>query len=230
MFPGSSSETYVFFDTVHRLKKFEIIYCVQKKLYSLAFNFNYVELKYLQLQDTFVGQICNVFEMDQHLDANLIKAPKLTYSSLHPGDNKQSVELAIAVFHETTIVAAQNYFPERLDIHNCLKLVMCWWLIANSMKRYTPNVLSNAVTNENGEMSIYLKFADWIEDWSTRTTVHFCLTKQTPSALVLTLHSQAMLIQELFEEGYEFVLPRRLQSDVVERRFSQYRQVSGGTS
>ena len=81
---------------------------------------------------------------------------------------------------------------------------MCCWLIANSTKRYTPNELSNAVTNENGKMLFYLKFADWIEDWST--ALHFCLTKQTTSALVLTLRSQASLIQELFEEGYEFVL------------------------
>ena len=103
---------------------------------------------------------------------------------------------------------------------------MCWWLIANSTKRYTPNVLSNAVANEGGKMSFYLKFADCIEDSSTAS--HFCLTKQTASALFLTLRSQAMLIQELFEEEYEFVLSRRLQGDVVERRFSQYRLIRRG--
>ena len=136
-----------------------------------------------------------------------------------------NVELAIGVFHEITIAAAQNYFLERLDIHNFLKLVMCWWLIANSTKRYTPNVLSNAVANEGGKMSFYLKFADWVED--SFTASHFCLTKQTASALFLTLRSQAMLIQELYEEEYEFVLSR-VQSDVVERRFSQYRMMRGG--
>ena len=177
------------------------------------------------------GYICwsdlhKVYEKDKNLDANLRKAPKLTYSSLHPGNNKQNVELAVAVFHETTVAACQNYFPERLDIHNFLKLVMCWWLIGNSTKRYTPNALSNAVTNADGKISFYLKLADWVEDWSTAS--HFCLTKQTASAFVLTLRSQAMLIQELFAEGYEFVLTRRLQSDVVEKRFSQYRQMSGG--
>ena len=41
--------------------------------------------------------------MDLRLNANLRKTPKLTYSTLHPVDNKQNVELVIAVFHETTI-------------------------------------------------------------------------------------------------------------------------------
>ena len=91
-------------------------------------------------------------------------APQCKFKALHPRDNKQNVELAIGVFHETTITAAQNYFPERLDIDNFLELVMCRWLIANSTKRYTSNVLSNAVATEEGKMSFYLKFADRIED------------------------------------------------------------------
>ena len=37
-----------------------------------------------------------------------------------------------------------------------------------------------------------------------------------------------MLIDELLEYGYDFILTARLQSDPIERRFSQYRQMSGG--
>ena len=37
-----------------------------------------------------------------------------------------------------------------------------------------------------------------------------------------------MLIDELIDEGYLYVLTSRLQSDPIERRFSQYRQMSGG--
>ena len=44
-----------------------------------------------------------------------------------------------------------------------------------------------------------------------------------------TLRAHANLIEELlFEERYSFVLSVRLQSDPLERRFSQYRQMSGG--
>ena len=37
-----------------------------------------------------------------------------------------------------------------------------------------------------------------------------------------------MLIDELLNDGYDFVLTVRLQSDPIQRRFSQNRQMSGG--
>ena len=37
-----------------------------------------------------------------------------------------------------------------------------------------------------------------------------------------------MLIDELLNDGYNYILTARLQSDPIERRFSQYRQMSGG--
>ena len=52
----------------------------------------------------------NVYDKDQSLKANLRKARKLTYKALHPGDNKQSVPLALAVFDPTTSGALSSYF------------------------------------------------------------------------------------------------------------------------
>ena len=37
-----------------------------------------------------------------------------------------------------------------------------------------------------------------------------------------------MLIDELPNDGYDYILTARLQSDPIGRRFSQYRQMSGG--
>ena len=39
-----------------------------------------------------------------------------------------------------------------------------------------------------------------------------------------------MLIDELLNDGYDFILTARLQSDPIERRFSQCRQMSGEDS
>ena len=50
-------------------------------------------------------------EEDEKLKANLRKATKLTYEVLHPGHNKQNVNLALAIFHDTTIAAIKSYFP-----------------------------------------------------------------------------------------------------------------------
>ena len=55
----------------------------------------------------------------------------LTFKALHPSDNKQNVNLAVAIFHETTIAACEGYFPDRADISNFLRLISCWWTIAN---------------------------------------------------------------------------------------------------
>ena len=40
--------------------------------------------------------------------------------------------------------------------------------------------------------------------------------------------SQALLIEDLMSEGYEFVLTNRFQTDPLEKRYGQYRQMSGG--
>ena len=37
-----------------------------------------------------------------------------------------------------------------------------------------------------------------------------------------------MLMQELLDEGYEFIFTRMFQSDPLENRFFQYQQMSGG--
>ena len=55
------------------------------------------------------------------------------------------------------------------------------------------------------------------------------MTAQTGSALVRTLLCIASLIEDLLGEGYDFVLTSKFQSDSLERRFGQYRQMSGGS-
>ena len=56
----------------------------------------------------------------------------------------------------------------------------------------------------------------------------FTLTAQTSNALRRTLRCHAALIEYLFQDGYKFILTARFQSDPIERRFGQYRQMSGG--
>ena len=46
--------------------------------------------------------------------------------------------------------------------------------------------------------------------------------------MVTTLRAQAALICDLLNENYCYVIPARFQSDPIEKRFSQYRQMSGG--
>ena len=49
-----------------------------------------------------------------------------------------------------------------------------------------------------------------------------------PSLDISTNRAIADLTTDLYNEGYKYVLTGRLQTDPLERRFSQYRQMSGG--
>ena len=227
-FPGLTNKVYFFFDTVHLLKNIRNNLFNRKKFVFPAFSFEISDLNitsdpgYISWSDLHL-----IYDKDQKLEGNLRKAPKLTFKSIHPTDNKQNVELAIAIFHDTTIVGCQKYLPNRFDMPSFLKLILYWWTIANSNKEYTPNFLSNGFRKGDGKLEFYKQLADWFESWAEISD--FCLSKQTAKALVTTLRAQSMLIEELLSsEEYFYVLGRRLQSDPLEKRFSQYRQMSGG--
>ena len=81
----------------------------------------------------------DIYEKDKGLSANLNKAPKLFYQTLHPGDNNQSVPLALAIVHETTIPAARSYFLTRSDLSGFLNSINILWTLSNSKQKYTPN-------------------------------------------------------------------------------------------
>ena len=117
------------------------------------------------------------------MQGNLKKVPKLIYKSLHSGSNKQNVNLALAIFHKTTIAACKSYLPKRQDMSSFLTLVNKWLTTANAKKRFVPNALGNAMTTGNGKIDFFRGFAEWKEEWSLNGFSAFALTKQTYSAL-----------------------------------------------
>ena len=53
------------------------------------------------------ADIKSTYDRDKNLDANYVKL-----RVLNPGNNKQNVDLANAIFHETTVVGCKKYLPE----------------------------------------------------------------------------------------------------------------------
>ena len=171
----------------------------------------------------------DIYDKDKNLQANLRKAPKLSYQALHPGNNKQNIPLALAIIHETTIAAAKSYYESRKDyicFVSFLRIFNYWWTISNSKQRYSPNILGNAIILGDKKTDFLRAMSNWVERWCESPA--FTLTGQTAAALVNTLRAHAMLIDELLDDGYDFIMTARLQSDPIEKRFSQYRQMSGG--
>ena len=173
----------------------------------------------------------DVFEKDSLLDAHLRKAPKMTHKVLHPGNCKQNVSVALAIFHETTSAALTSYFPEKKNGAEFLKLFNTWWLISNSKVQFSNNIIGHAAKKGDGKPEFCRALANWIENWSNERAPsfeNFTFSLSTAKALIRTLRCQASLIEDLLDDGYDFILTARFQSEPLERQFGQYRQMSGG--
>ena len=152
---------------------------------------------------------------------------------MHPGDNKQSVPLALAIFDQSTSAALESYHPNRLDASSFLKVINIWWTINNSKQEFNSNYqIGNAAVKDDKKPSFLREFAKWLEKWQSlqcQSSQKYTLSKQTNTALVITLKCIASLIEDLLiEKEYKYVLTSRFQTDCLELRFSKYRQMSGG--
>ena len=137
------------------------------------------------------------------------------------------------IFDETTSAAIESYFPDRTDASGFLGLVHSWWIISNSKRRFnTRNKLGNAATKGDSKTSFFRAFADWLTMWQTEKLPNcekFQLSQQTNSTLIRTLRCHAALMDDLLhDDEHKFVLTARFQSDPLEKRYGQYRQMSGG--
>lgn len=225
---------YLFHDTVHIVKNIRNNLLNQKRLIFPPFISNDLEDLPVEVKG---GEITwsllhKVRERDMQCQANLRAAPKLQANVLHPGNCKQNVTVALAIFNPSTIAAIRHYFPEHADSAGFLELVNIWWTISNSKSRFNSHYkLGNAAVKGDGKPQFLRSFASWLEIWKQRqipNSQKFTLSGQTNAALVRTLRCHASLIEDLLSEGQQYVLTARFQSDPIERRFGQYRQMSGG--
>ena len=221
-------KTYIFYDMVHIVKNIRNNLLSAKKFVFPEFTFDKFRDKIHVPNGYITWSIFHrLYEEDQNLDAGLKKAHKINHSVLHPGNNKQDVGRALAIFDETTSAAIKSYFPVRDDAANFLNLFHKVFLICNAKTPTHGNeALGDAVREGDHKVEFLREVAQWIEDWCT--SPNFTLTTETGKAIVISLRAQACLIEDLLSEGYDYVLTVRFQSDALERRFSRYRQMNGG--
>ena len=144
-YPSIEKKIYLFYDSVHLVKNIRNNLLNGKRFIFPEFKFNSSTFSIFVPAGEISWRLLNdVYDRDQKLEGNLRKAPKLTYGTLHPGNNKQNVQLALNIFHETTIASIQSYFPNRNDAAQFLNLVRTWWTISNSKNRFSPDRLGNA--------------------------------------------------------------------------------------
>ena len=226
---------YLFYDSVHLIKNVRNNLLSRKKLLFPPFTSEELETHVKVAGGEISWSLLHrVHEEDSKCQANLRAAPKLTKEVLHPAKVKQSVPVALAIFEPPTRAAILRYFPQAQDSAGFLKLFHTWWMVTNSKQRERFNgshKLGNAAILGDGKPTFLRNFADWIHEWSSQkipNSEKFTLSAQTSAAMVRTLRCHASLIEDLLSDGFEFVLTSRFQSDPLEKRYGQYRQMSGG--
>ena len=220
------------FDSVHLIKNIRNNLVNHKRFIFPPFQFDgFTDCIKVTGGEISWGLLHRIHEKDEELSANLRKAPKLNYKTLHPGDNKQDVTRALNIFHPSTSAAINSYFPSNHAAAEFLQLFQIWWTISNSKFKFCNNLLGNGAVIDDKKPQFLRIFANWIESWE-RAQLQGCnsftLTKQTSNALVITLRGTASLLEDLLNEGYKYILTSRLQTDPLERHFSKYRQMCGG--
>jgi hypothetical protein len=104
-----------------------------------------------------------------------------------------------------------------------LDVVRSWFQISNAKTSPGANrpFLTSAIRASDGKLGFLRKFSAWVSSVKG-------LTPETAAAAARTALCQAALAEDLLEEGFHYVLTSRMQSDPIERKFGQYRQMSGG--
>ena len=156
----------LFFDPVHLLKNIRDNVFDSQKFIFLSFKFDQffdlIDLPGIEISWKLLHE---VYDKDEKLPANIKKASKLSYKAMHPGDNKESVPLALAIFDRSTSAAIEIYYPNRLDASSFLKLVNIWWTINNSKQEFNKNFRTGNTADKDDKKPLFLReFANWLED------------------------------------------------------------------
>ena len=101
-------------------------------------------------------------------------------------------------------------------------------MLINSKERFHPHHFGDAISPNTlkDKRTCLLEMNNWLSTW--KLSKKLGLTKQTFEALMNTNAAIADLSYDLIRYGFHYVLTGRLQTDPLERRFSQYKQMSGG--
>ena len=183
---------------------------------------------------------------DHELGRPLKYAHKLNDKVLHPMPiEKTNVQLADRFYHESTIHAMEYYsepdpdtgnaiFPQWKSTVLYLKIIRTWWNIVNIKnpkfgRRKRDPVREPISIDDPGGIQWLHKFLKWVLKWQEQAKqIGFGLTNETFFTIIQTTRGLIGVCMYLLEEkGLDYVLPRYINSDPIERRYGWYRQLCG---
>ena len=98
--PKNPTKIYLFFDNVHLIKNVRNNLLNCHKFVFPSFSFQIKNKIVASSEAGFISwsDMQSLLNRDVKLEANLRKASKLSFEALHPGHNKQNVNLALAIY------------------------------------------------------------------------------------------------------------------------------------
>lgn len=169
-------------------------------------------------------------------EMSLRKAHKLTSVVFNPTNiQRTSAKLAFSLFHESTVAALRYYSIDHPHWQGTCDFLS---YIADLVK--ILNIRSSTVggrrredlqlpfsSNSDERLDLLLNYANFFEAW--RSSRKPGLSAETFTAVINACFVVRQLILHLLEEcDFKYAITGYLQSDAIESRFGQYRQMSGG--
>lgn len=162
-------------------------------------------------------------------------APKLNFKTVFPTIlERQKVSLAINVFDESTIAAVRLHTGNEEDgTLTFLEIIHQWWTIMNIKDKflhiYKRNPVMKPFDTAVDERLVWLNnFLKWLEQWKPVHRNAGFLTTDTYGALYQQTSVMIDFIKYSLEDlKVEYILPGKIQTDALEKRFSRYRSLSG---
>jgi hypothetical protein len=161
--------------------------------------------------------------------------PTLTYKSLFPTSmERQNVPNALGVFSEYNVAALRFKEDEKLTYTaDFIEVILKWWHIVNVkgilIGKKTRNVFSDPIRSIESHNLNYLKqLKRWLETWKSYPDSQGKLSSETSYALQHTVTAVIKLIEFSLEFlPVQYILLGKLQTDNLEAKFGEYRQLSG---
>jgi len=167
-------------------------------------------------------------------------APNLTFTSLHPNNiQRQNVKLALKIFDEKNVSAlaefGKRYQADVTGTQNFLVTILQFWKLMNVKNplkgRHLNDSFCEPIRSVNDEKLHWLsQFYEWLCAWEQLQLQprDGCLSKETFFALKQTVIAAKLLTEYLLTSvRCHYVLLGKFQTDDLEFRFGQYRQMSG---
>jgi THAP domain/Transposase protein len=165
------------------------------------------------------------------------QAHRLSYKTLYPTNlERQQVPLVLNIFNETTVVALEMVGTS--DCNNTadfVRLMTAWWRIVNVQNAckgvHKRDELSYPISDVNDPRLDFLQLlCKWLNEWDSMPNQgrKGCLTAQTMRALSHTSATIVHLVKYVLTKlQAKYILLAKIQTDNLEKRFGEYRQLCG---